>query len=270
MSQLSIIRPGQAGKHLAAAIVMGLSVAGSALAHGPHPATPCPCAADGMCYPKRDTWGFYKTNWRAAPGDTIGTPTPADAATPEIRKQLEPYIRPLPEEEDLRGPAKPVRPAAPAGQPAVGAGGQVPVQGELEQPAEPAEEAPAAAPADGLDLPGLPGLPGFGPQGSLNPLPRIEEGPPALPRALSAALSSLPPQSNVEYATVVANPVSAVPAVKSAIPVANSRYVSPVSTANVGNIELANPAAKNVQKSMDQDLQHAIYLESSELNSQMK
>jgi hypothetical protein len=262
MSQPSKIRRGQAGKHLAAAIVMGLSVAGSALAHGPHPATPCPCAADGMCYPKRDTWGFYKTHWRAAPGDTIGVPTPADGEAPEIRKQLEPYIRPLPEEEDLRGPAKPVRGAAPAEQPDAVVQVQVPAQGEGQQPAQPAEEEPAAAPADGLDLPGLPG---FGPQGSLNPLPRIEEGPPALPRALNEALSSLPPQLSVEYATVVANPVSVVPAVKSTIPVANSRYVSPASTANVGNIELGNPAAKNVQKSMDQDLQHAIYLESSNI-----
>jgi hypothetical protein len=74
----------------------------------------------------------------------------------------------------------------------------------------------------------------------------------------------------VEYATVVANPMTAVPAVQSTIPVANSRYVSPVSTANLGNIELANPAAKNVQKTMDQDLQHAIYLESSDLSGQMK
>lgn len=269
MFQPSKIRPGQAGKHLAAAIVMGLSVAGSALAqHGPHPATPCPCAADGMCYPKRDTWGFYKTHWRAAPGDTIGiSPTPADGATPEIRKQLEPYIRPLPEEEDLRGPAKPVRPAAPAEQPAATAPDQQPPQGQGQQPAQGAEEAPAAAPADGLELPGLPG---FGPQGNLNPLPRIEEGPPALPRALSDALSSLPSQPSVAYATVIANPVSAVPAVKSTLPIADSRYVSPVSTANIGNIELANPAAKSVQKTMDQDLQHAIYLESSDLNSQIK
>jgi hypothetical protein len=267
MSQPSIIRRGQAGKHLAAAIVMGLSVAGSALAHGPHPATPCPCAADGMCYPKRDTWGYYKTNWRVAPGDTIGPPTLAGEETPEIRRQLEPYIRPLPEEEDLRGPAKPVRGAAPSDQPAAGGQGQAPAQDEGQQPAQPADEAPAAAPADALDLPGLPG---FGPQGSLNPLPRIEEGPPALPRALSEALSSLPPHPAAQHATVVANPVASVPAVKSTIPVANSRYVSPASTANVGNIELANPAAKNVQKSMDQDLQHAIYLESSDLNSQMK
>jgi hypothetical protein len=265
MSQPSKIRPGQAGKHLAAAIVMGLSVAGSALAqHCPQPATPCPCAADGTCYPKRDTWGFYKTHWRVAPGDSIGIePTPAAGETPEIRKQLEPYIRPLPEEEDLRGPAKPVRPAAPADQPAATAPAQQPPQGEGQPPAQEGEEAPAAAPADALDLPGLPGL---GPQGSVNPLPRIEEGPPALPRALSAVLSSSPAQPSVGYATVAANPVTAVPAVKSTLPIANSRYVSPVSTANVGNIELRNPAAKNVQKTMDQDLQHAIYLESSELS----
>ncbi len=274
MSQPSKIRRGHAGKKLAAAIVMGLSVAGSALAHGPHPATPCPCAADGTCYPKRETWGFYKTHWRAAPGDTIGlSPTPAGGGISEIKDQLQPFIRPLPEEEDLRGPAKPVRSAAPAEQPAATVEGQQPPQGQGQQPAQPANEAPAAAPADGLELPGLPGLPGvegLGPQGSFNPLPRIEEGPPTLPRALSAALSSLPPQSNVEYATVVANPVAAVPAVKSNLPVANSRYVSPVSTANVGNIELGNPAAKNVQKTMDQDLQHAIYLESAELSGQMK
>ncbi len=271
MSQPSKIRRGHAGKKLAAAIVMGLSVAGSALAYGPHPATPCPCAADGTCYPKRETWGYYKTHWRIAPGESIGPPTPA-GGIPEIKDQLQPFIRPLPEEEDLRGPAKPVRPAAPAEQPAATVEGQQPPQeGQGQQPAQPANEAPAAAPAGGLELPGLPGVEGLGPQGSFKPLPRIEEGPPALPSALSAALSSLPPQQpNVEHATVVANPVAAVPAVKSNLPVANSRYVSPVSTANVGNIELANPAAKNVQKTMDQDLQHAIYLESSDLSGQIK
>ena len=43
-----------------------------------HPPTPPPCAADGACYPKRTTWGYYKTNWRPWPGDKAGIqPTPA-------------------------------------------------------------------------------------------------------------------------------------------------------------------------------------------------
>jgi hypothetical protein len=259
MFQPSTTRRGQWGKKIAATIVMGLTVAGPAMAHGPHPATPCPCAADGTCYPKRDTWGFYRTNWRPAPGDNVGrVPTPAAQGLENLREQLEPFVRPLPEQEDLRGPAKPTRPSvttegneAPAGrQPAGGqpAGGQ-------QLPAEAGEAAPAEAqPLDGLDLPG------FGPQGSFNALPQLEDAPPALPTNLSRALTALPNANSNARTTVIANPVR--PAA-STLPVATSNFVTPAS--NVQGIQLGNPASKNVQKTMNLDLEQAIYLEASDL-----
>jgi hypothetical protein len=258
MSQPSTTRRGQWGKHLAATIVMGLTVAGPALAHGPHPATPCPCAADGTCYPKRDTWGFYRTNWRPAPGESVGrTPTPAGQDAQERLQELQPYVRPLPEHEDLRGPVRPTRPSTTNTEvnevPA--AGGQQPPAG-AQPPANGGEVAPAEAqPLDGLDLPG------FGPQGSFQPLPQIEDAPPALPTNLSKALTALPNANTSSRTTVVANPVGIVRPVASTLPVANSNYVTPAT--NVQGIELANPAAKNVQKSMNQDLQQAIYLEAA-------
>lgn len=266
MSQPSTTRRGQWGKKLAATIVMGLTVAGPAMAHGPHPATPCPCAADGTCYPKRDTWGFYRTNWRPAPGDNVGrVPTPAGQMDPqELQRELPNLVRPLPEQEDLRGPAKPTRPAPvntevnempPAGggqQPPVG--GQPPA-GRQQPPAEGGEAAPAEAqPLDGLDLPG------FGPQGSFQPLPQIEDAPPALPTNLSKALTALPNHSSPTRTTVIANPVR--PAA-STLPVATSNFVTPAT--NVQGIQLGNPAANNVQKTMELDLEQAIYLEASDL-----
>jgi hypothetical protein len=266
MSQPSTTRRGHWGKKLAATIVMGLTVAGPAMAHGPHPATPCPCAADGTCYPKRDTWGFYRTNWRPAPGDNVGrTPTPAGQMDPqEIQRELPHLVRPLPEQEDLRGPAKPTRPSvttdvndvpAAGGQPP--AGGQQPPAGN-QLPGEEGEAAPAEAqPFDGLDLPG------FGPQGSFQSLPQIEDAPPALPTNLNKALTALPSTSTTTRTTVVANPVR--PAV-STLPVATSNYVTPAT--NVQGIELSNPAARNVQKTMDQSLEQAIYLEASDLQAQ--
>jgi hypothetical protein len=265
MSQPSTTRRGPWGKKLAATIVMGLTVAGPALAHGPHPATPCPCAADGTCYPKRDTWGFYKTNWRPAPGEKVGRgPTPAGQEAQERLQDLQPFVRPLPEQEDLRGPAKPTRPATEVNTvpPATGqlppAGGQQPPAG-VQPPANGGEAEPAEAqPLDGLDLPG------FGPQGSIQPLPQIEDAPPALPSGLSRALTALPNTNSATASrtTVIANPVR--PAASS-LPVANSNYVTPAS--NTQRIELANPAAKNVQKSMNQDLEQAIYLEATDLTS---
>jgi hypothetical protein len=107
-------------------------------------------------------------------------------------------------------------------------------------------------------------LPGFGPQGSFQPLPQIEDAPPALPSSLSRALTALPNTNSATASrtTVVANPVR--PAASS-LPVSNSNYVIPAS--NTQRIELANPAAKNVQKSMNQDLEQAIYLETTDLTS---
>jgi hypothetical protein len=256
-------------------ILLGLSVIGTPVAIGQcHPPTPCPCAADGMCYPKRDTWGNYTTHWRPYPGDMLGlTPTPADGGTIDIQDKLEPFIMPPPDQEDQRGPARPTRPAAPTSTPAPvdGEVNELPAVGQPldevppangEQPAEPAaEEAPG--PLDNLNLPG------FGPpQGKLQPLPRIEDGPPALPSALSQAITmgnGATFQANfATQAQAITPPAPTVNANASKslpkVAVGPSRFVTPVAA----NIELTNPAAKNVQKTMDQELQQAIYYEASD------
>lgn len=248
MSQLTIFCS-RTGKSLAAT-VLGLTLGNFAMGQC-LPAPPCPCAADGNCYPKRETWGNYTTNWRPWPGDSIGlTPTPAQP-TPEEQRQLPIFLRPLPNQEDLRGPAKPTPVAAPAAQ-----------QPSDEQPAEaPAnEQAPAD---DGLEIPG------FGPQGNLQPLPQIEDGPPALPRALSQAattLASIPQVASrqpIATGTATANTSAArQPLTTSTL---DARYVTPTSGVMGANIELSNPAAAKVQKTMDQELQQAIYFEASDL-----
>jgi|GEM_PF-2467721 len=291
MSRIAKLRRSNGAFNLAAAAMLGLTSLGLAdsahaqVHHGVHgtlPATPCPCAADGMCYPRRETWGNYKTHWRAWPGETVGlSPTPADGGTPGMKEQLPPYMRPSVDQEDLRGPVKPIRPAAPAADGAAAAveAGLPPLNGGA-QPAQPGGAAPggapAAAPAEEGEEAAPPAndaleLPGFGPQGSLQPLPQLEEGPPALPAGLSQALSAQPgtavnlTQQPMQRPTVAANPSAVVRPVINAVP-SNSRYVTPAAAIDTSHIELANPAAKNVQKSMEQDLEQAIYFEASDMS----
>lgn len=260
-----------------ASILLGLSAVGVPTALGQcHPATPNPCAADGQCNPKRDTWGNYTTHWRPYPGDTIGlTPTPAEGGPVDLQQQLPTFIVPTPDKEDQRGPIRPTRPAASAGAQPAADGlrpaedqpfGQAPPANDA-QPAEPAAEEPAPGPLDGLDLPG------FGPpQGSLQQLPQIEDGPPALPGGLMQALTmgseaSLPGGMSTS-ARAIAAPAAAANAGRSVpkVTIVKSREVAPVSA----NIELTNPAAMSVQKTMDQDLQQAIYYEASDIDTTMK
>ncbi len=265
-----------AALNAAVAMLLGFVEPGYGQVHCPRPDSPCPCAADGMCYPKRDTWGNYKTQWHAWPGESMGlTPTRADGTLPDGR-QLQPYIRPQLDQEDLRGPARPPRAVAPAeGAAAPAANGAAPpVNGAAPgaiapAPAQPAAGAPAgnqeaAPPAnDGLQLPGLPGLPDFGPQGSLQPLPQLEDGPPALPQGLSQAVVVQPtmPQSNQLQP---AAPQATKQPTVSVVPT-TSRFVTPTAAFDTSHLELSNPAAKNVQKSMDEDLQQAIYFEASDM-----
>jgi hypothetical protein len=63
--------------------------------------TPPPCCADGICYPKVDTWGWYQTQWRRWPGVEL-EPTPAAKAPGET--ELKPYEPLPPELEDRRAP----------------------------------------------------------------------------------------------------------------------------------------------------------------------
>jgi hypothetical protein len=50
----------------------------------------------------------------------------------------------------------------------------------------------------------------------------------------------------------------------SAVPT-TSRFVTPTAAYDTSHLELSNPAAKNVQKPMEQDLRQAIYFEASDL-----
>jgi hypothetical protein len=261
-----------------AGLVLGLSVVTAPEVSGQcHPPTPCACAADGMCYPKRETWGSYTTHWRPFPGDTVGlTPTPAEGSAEDLKSELPSFIVPTPDKEDLRGPVRPTRPPASTSTPAPTEGGidELPAVGQpLDQapPAnggQPAEPAPAEAPGalDNLDLPG------FGPpQGLLQPLPQTDDGLPALPTALSQALTlgseatlqanypARPQATTLPAPTARANTSNA----PRQAAVVQSRFVTPAAA----NIELTNPAARNVQKTMDQSLEQAIYYEASDIDS---
>ena len=68
------------------------------------PATPCPCAVDGVCQPN-GPWGHTPTKWRPWPGDVVGpASTPADEAETRERLQLDPFELPpiVKEGQELR------------------------------------------------------------------------------------------------------------------------------------------------------------------------
>jgi hypothetical protein len=266
-----------------ASLVLGLSVVIAPEASGQcRPTTPAPCAADGMCYPKRETWGNYTTHWRPYPGDALGpAPTRAEENASELQKELPTFIVPTPDKEDQRGPVRPKRTAEPTTTPAPTEGGinelpaigqpldQAPPAAEGEQPAEPPAEQPPGGLNNNLDLPG------FGPpQSLLQPLPQTEDGLPALPTALSQAITmgsggALPSDFPTRaQATTLPAPTARANSsnLQTKTAVAQSKFVTPTAA----NLDLTNPAAKNVQKTMDQELQQAIYYEASDIDSTMK
>lgn len=71
--------------------------------------SPPPSCADGVCYPKVNTWGYYQRQWRPWPGAEELEPTPAE---PMVRPVpgIPPYETPPPQEEDRRAPP-PTKPA---------------------------------------------------------------------------------------------------------------------------------------------------------------
>ena len=89
------------------ALATGMVVQSLALGGKPLPPSPPPCAPDGACYPKRDTWGYNVTRWRAWPGEDPVVPTPVDVLPPDEEIPLRPLERPDPRDEDLRGPRRP-------------------------------------------------------------------------------------------------------------------------------------------------------------------
>jgi hypothetical protein len=151
---------------------------------GPHTACtdcplPPPCAAEGGCYPKRDTWGYYPNQWNrwptdygddvsAAPGEksvlpSVIVPTPAledkAAPAPSEPKPEDAGMAPGGGARELDLPSLPPLPGAPG------------VPGQPVAPPQPGANQPEDAP------PGLPPLPGFGLPPGISPPPRPAGGP---------------------------------------------------------------------------------------------
>ncbi len=157
-----------------AVLVLGVALSSNAMGYGPgvQSPTPSPCLADGVCQPSRESWGYSQTRWRPWPG-TSRQPTVEEAEEAEEGVQLEPFERPQPAQEDLRGPAKVDKPAK--------SDDNAPVDDETGEKTEPLQELPL----DEI-------LPEVDPQGSLQVLPPrksavvplLGDAPPALPESL--------------------------------------------------------------------------------------
>jgi len=234
---------------LATAVLLLLLAGFESLSYGlgTLPQTPCPCAADGVCRPSRDTWGYSQTRWRPWPGDPLSLqPTPAGGGTAGggDEKPLDDRELPLPRQEDLRGPAK----------------------DKAKDKAETSEPGEAAANPDdepAILLPGPGELPAFDPQGNnqeknLIELPPTEDAPPALPASLrQAALSS-----NMLRLTTHHQQPATRPLVAQTI---QAQPIRPVSWQQP-SLGLINPASAIVADPAANPLQQAIYYEASDQN----
>ncbi len=178
---------------LAGALWSGATLAPPAFARAPYGApcqTPPPCAPDGVCLPKYESYGWYQTHWRHFPGD-MPPKAPTKAET-----------TPKPGEEKLSGPQPPPpsqegelgKPRPPRG----GAAG--PDEGATEPPIQGPEAGltpgPGATPAPEATPPGLPAIPGgAGLPGAAPPEGGALQGPgggaaPAGPGALGPGLGA--------------------------------------------------------------------------------
>lgn len=180
-----------ANKITIAVLITAWGWAGVALAAKPlldRPSPP-PYCADGLCYPKVDTWGWYATRWRRWP-TVVEPPVPGVTPPPPVSPDIPPYERPTPEEEDRRAPL-PTRPPA-AETPAVpqpGAPTEAPAPAPAAPgaPAAPLEERPRTTPILPPSTPSArpPALPFEGPSGvpqeSVPVLPFETPPPPSLP-----------------------------------------------------------------------------------------
>ncbi len=150
-------------------------------------ATVPPCTAEGACYPKRNTFGYYKTRWRTWPGAKYGGPSPTAAEPTEDVPVIDPHVA---EEEDKQAPQPIEEVASPSAEGEGGAGGQF--------DSEP--------PGVEINLPPLP-------EGPLPTTPqpaRPQGGPPALPFGYVPSGGSSA-QETPDWRPA-ATPVSAVPA----------------------------------------------------------
>ena len=86
-------------------LVLASAVSGSEI--GCLPPTPGPCAADGICRPNRESFGYNQTRWRPWPGDPQPKkPTLADEQAEDVEMELDPFERPPAEKEGNRAPTK--------------------------------------------------------------------------------------------------------------------------------------------------------------------
>ena len=145
--------------------------------------TPGPCCIDGVCYPKRETWGFYGTRWRQWPGDLRPeiSGRPDLPPKPELPDELPSVILPEPKDEDLQAPP-------PTKKAEADTEGVTPTEGDVgpSLPLVPAIPVLPGAPPKPLvpTLPGDVGLPDAGGglvPGKVAPSDADSDPPPALP-----------------------------------------------------------------------------------------
>jgi len=215
--------------------------------------TPCPCAADGVCRPNRTTWGYSQTRWRSWPGEPVDQQLPTATPVDEGKEQgLAPYELPLPEQEDLRGPAKDK--AGDAGD-----------AGKDETADAPAEAISGDGPAQ--ILPGPEALPAFDPQGNqLEPPGMMDDAPPALPTSLRQAALSLkvPLRTSQQQSSTTRLQVTRA----AATPPVGSLPIRQASWQQSHSIQLINPASAMVAETAANRLQQAIYYEASDLGDE--
>jgi len=166
-------------------------VSGTALAVAP-PAldrpTPPACCADGICYPKPNTFGWYERRWRQWPTEALA-PTPDRVTPPGVAPDVPPFDLPPVEEEDRRAPPPTMPPEPEDEDDETVPGAETPPEAPLAPPPGRGtfpttpllpfeDDAPGTEPSIPMGPPPLgepateppPGLP-FGPMGDLDPPP---------------------------------------------------------------------------------------------------
>lgn len=137
---------------LLSSITLMSLLASSSLLRAAQQCTPPPCAADGTCRPKTESWGYWQTHWRPFPGDDAAAAAAGRGLEPEPidpEEGLGPLQRPEPSKEDQAGPEEQERdPEAPAEEGTLG---------DPAAPGGPAEPLPVLDPL-GIRLPTVPNM----------------------------------------------------------------------------------------------------------------
>jgi hypothetical protein len=266
-----------------AAALIGITMLANAWALDPcRLPTPCPCKAEGVCRPNELEWGHYQTRWRSWPGESKQVGATPDSADPsQDPLLLKPFEHPMPEEEDLRGPAKTTTDRS-RGETGAAEAGEVPVQ-PLELPVQPLELPiqPLEQPIQPLDQPVQPQpgeqeeveFPDFELQGFQDEMPiQLNDAPPTLPTSLQQAegpfLGNPIAPGKIVQPKRVRRAQASLPQQRTRpvrLPQVTERY-HPVVQANVDmskRLELVNPAARTLMP--DSQLHGAVFYESFDL-----